>query len=72
MGFVWVGDEAAGRAYLRMMRRIGAPRSESVDVIRYLDLQRLGDDRHHHGMRRYAAGHYLTELSDAAIDALVR
>jgi FAD binding domain/Berberine and berberine like len=71
IGFVWVGDEAAGRAYLSTMKGIGTPLSESVEVMRYLDLQRLFDDRHHHGMRRYAAGHYLTELSDAAIDAFL-
>ena len=71
IGFVWVGDEAAGRAYLRTMRSIGTPFNESVDVMTYLDLQRLFDQRHLHGMRRYAAGHYQTELSDAAIDAFL-
>ena len=37
--------------------------------MRYVDLQSSGDERHHHGLRRYSAGHYLTEFSDAAIDA---
>jgi hypothetical protein len=37
----------------------------------YLDLQSIGDENHHHGKRRYSAGHYLTELSDAAIDAFL-
>jgi hypothetical protein len=71
IGYVWVGDEEAGRSYLRTMRSIGTPLSESVEAMSYLDLQRIGDGRHHHGMRRYAAGHYLTELSDAAIDAFL-
>ncbi len=31
--------------------------------------QSSGDERHVHGLRRYSAGHYLTEFSDAAIDA---
>jgi len=53
------------------MRSIGTPREESVRPVSYLELQTIGDDRHHHGLRRYAAGHYLTELADAAIDALL-
>ncbi|MGH2428656.1 MAG: FAD-binding oxidoreductase [Candidatus Limnocylindria bacterium] len=71
IGYVWVGDPDEGMAYLRTMRSIGSPRDESVRAMSYLDLQTIGDDRHHHGLRRYAAGHYLTELSDAAIDAFL-
>ena len=39
--------------------------------MRYVDLQSSGDERHHHGLRRYSAGHYLTEFSDTAIDAFL-
>jgi hypothetical protein len=67
-GFVWVGDMADGRRYLDTFRGIGAPVVEQVDEMRYVDLQSIGDERHVHGLRRYSAGHYLTELSDAAID----
>jgi hypothetical protein len=69
-GFVWVGDMADARRYLETFRRrIGTPVAEQVDEMRYIDLQSSGDERHHHGLRRYSAGHYLTEFSDAAIDA---
>jgi FAD/FMN-containing dehydrogenase len=37
----------------------------------YVELQSIADDRHHHGVRRYSNGHYLTELSDEAIDAFL-
>lgn len=47
------------------------PRRESVQDLSYIDLQRLADDRHHHGKRRYAAGHYLTEFPDDAIEAFL-
>jgi hypothetical protein len=68
-GFVWVGDVAEARGYLEAFRRaIPPPAAESVDEMRYVDLQSSGDERHHHGLRRYSAGHYLGELSDAAID----
>jgi len=71
IGFVWVGDPGEGMAYLPTMRAIGSPRDESVRPMSYLELQSIGDANHHHGRRRYAAGHYLTELSDAAIDAFL-
>ena len=53
------------------MRSIGTPRDESVSPMTYLDLQSIGDENHHHGKRRYSTGHYLAELSDAAIDAFL-
>jgi FAD/FMN-containing dehydrogenase len=70
-GYVWVGDPDEALAYLPTMRSIGTPRGESVSPMSYLDLQSIGDLNHHHGKRRYSAGHYLTELSDAAIDAFL-
>ena len=71
IGYVWVGDPEEAMAYLPTMRSIGTPRDESVRPMSYLDLQSIGDDNHHHGKRRYSTGHYLTELSDAAIDAFL-
>ena len=37
----------------------------------YVELQGMSDDPNGHGRRRYSKGHYLTELSDAAIDAFM-
>jgi hypothetical protein len=71
IGYVWVGDPDEARAYLPTMRTIGTPRDESVRPMTYLELQTIGDANHLHGKRRYAAGHYLTELSDDAIDAFL-
>ena len=71
IGYVWVGDPDEALAYLPTMRGIGTPRDESVSPMAYLDLQSIGDDRHHHGLRRYGAGHYLTDLPDAAIEAFL-
>ena len=71
IGFVWVGDPDEARAYARTMRGIGAPREETVRETTYRELQTSGDAFHHHGKRRYANGHYLTELSDAAIEAFL-
>ncbi|MDQ2933389.1 MAG: FAD-binding oxidoreductase [Chloroflexota bacterium] len=71
IGYVWVGDSDEALAYLPTMRSIGTPSDESVRKMSYLELQSSGDEAHHHGLRRYATGHYLTELSDAAIDAFL-
>ena len=70
-GFVWVGEMADARRYLETFRRIGTPVAEEVEEMRYVELQRIGDERHNHGLRRYSAGHYLAELSDPAIDAFL-
>jgi hypothetical protein len=72
VGFAWVGEMADARSYLdAFRRRIPTPIGESVEEMRYVDLQRIGDERHHHGLRRYSVGHYLPELSDAAIEAFL-
>ncbi len=71
-GFVWVGEMADARRYLDTFRRaLPAPEAEQVDEMSYVELQSSGDEGHVHGLRRYSAGHYLTELTDAAIDAFL-
>jgi hypothetical protein len=71
IGYVWVGDPEEGRSYLSTMRGIGQAADESVVEMSYLELQSIGDANHHHGKRRYANGHYLRELTDAAIAAFI-
>ncbi len=71
VGFIWVGDVDDGRRYLDTFRDTGEAVAESVTEMRYVKLQGIADEFHHHGKRRYMKGHYLTELSDGAIDALI-
>jgi FAD/FMN-containing dehydrogenase len=71
IGFTWVGDPDEARAYLSEFRSIGRAAGEGVEEMSYVELQSIGDERHHHGLRRYSTGHYLTELPDAAIDAFL-
>jgi FAD/FMN-containing dehydrogenase len=68
LGCVWVGPPDRGRPSLRS---IGEPTAEAVDEISYLALQTREDDSEVHAYRRYWKGHYLPELTDAAIDALL-
>jgi FAD/FMN-containing dehydrogenase len=71
VGYVWVGDVAEGLAYLSTIRQIGTPATERVMEMSYVELQSMSDDPNGHGRRRYSKGHYMTELSDGAIDAFI-
>ena len=51
---------------------LGAPLAKRVEELPYLRLQTMDDEWHRPGLRRrYFKGHYLTELSDDAIDAFL-
>jgi FAD/FMN-containing dehydrogenase len=71
LGYVWVGDPQAGRAMLPALRTIGVPDREVVRELSYTELQTRDDSIEGHAYRRYWKGHYLAELSDGAIAALV-
>jgi FAD/FMN-containing dehydrogenase len=71
VGYVGVGDPDQGRGLLPALRQGAPPLAERVQELSYLELQRIEDVAHRHGVRRYWKGHYLRELDDAAIDAIL-
>jgi FAD/FMN-containing dehydrogenase len=71
VGFIWAGDPDDGRAFLNTFRQVGEPAAERVEEMRYIELQSIADEFHHHGRRRYSKGHYLAAFPDAAIDAFL-
>jgi FAD/FMN-containing dehydrogenase len=71
LGYVWVGDPEGGRTMLPALRSVGAQDGEVVRELSYTELQTRDDSIEGHAYRRYWKGHYLPELSDAAIGALV-
>jgi len=71
LGYVWTGDPEAGRSLLPALRSIGVPDDEDVRELSYLALQTRDDTVEGHSHRRYWKGHYLAELTDGAIAALV-
>lgn len=71
LGYVWVGDSKGGLALLPALRSIGAPSHESVREMSYLTLQTRDDTVEGHRYRRYWKGHFLPDLSDDAIEALL-
>ena len=71
LGYVWVGDPQAGQVMLPALRSVGVPDGEAVLELSYLELQTRDDSIEGYAYRRYWKGHYLPELPDAAIEALV-
>jgi FAD/FMN-containing dehydrogenase len=65
------GDSSDGRETARALLEWGRPWAKLAGLTPYLDLQRGVDDQHRWGSREYSRVDYLTELPDAAIDALV-
>jgi FAD/FMN-containing dehydrogenase len=71
VGYVWMGDPDQGRGLLQALRRGAPPLAERIQGLSYLELQRIDDAAHRHGVRRYWKGHFLRELGDDAIDAFL-
>jgi FAD/FMN-containing dehydrogenase len=72
VGFVWVGDPAAGRRFATRLEALGQPTAERIVELSYVELQTREDSAKGHTLRRYWKGHYFRELSDAVIDALLQ
>ena len=71
VGYVWVGEPDQARDFLPALRSLAPPLAEQVQELTYLKLQTLDDAKHRQPLRRYWKGHYLRELPDGAIDALL-
>jgi FAD/FMN-containing dehydrogenase len=71
LGYVWVGDPEAGRSLLPALRAIGTPDGEAIGELSYLALQTRDDSLEGHSYRRYWKGHFLPDLPDRAIAALL-
>jgi FAD/FMN-containing dehydrogenase len=71
VGFVWAGEPELDRELLPALRALGRPVAERVEELSYLQLQRMDDAHHGHGVRRYWKGHYFRSLPDEAIDAFL-
>ena len=80
LGFVWVGDPGEGLAHAAELETeleavlasgLGTPVGRRVEELSYLDLQTREDSIAGHAVRRYWKGHYVTDLSLAAIEALL-
>ncbi|MDG4820695.1 FAD-binding oxidoreductase [Asanoa sp. WMMD1127] len=69
VGFVWVGDPAAGRRLTADFAALGRPRQETVRELSYLELQTMEDSTGGHHFRRYWKGLYLDRFPAEAAEA---
>src|SRR4051794_184915 len=67
----WSGDLAEGERVIAPLRSTPAPMTALVGPMPYLALQTMLDGTAPHGWRFYDRLHYLPEVSDAFIDALL-
>src|SRR5438105_5367255 len=71
VGFVWAGHQSADSP-VPSLKPLGRPLTERAVELSYVDLQRSDDSPQRHTFRRYMKGHYLRELSDSAIEAMLQ
>jgi len=70
---VYASDAAAGERLLKPLRDLAEPVVDLSGQMSYCDLQNLFDTQTPFGQRRcYWKSHYLSELSDSTIDAIVQ
>ncbi len=70
--FVHLGDPSEGEQLIRPLREFGAPCGEAVGMHPWTGWQSMFDALNSHGMRNYWKSHYLEELSDEAIDVVLK
>ena len=71
LAIAWSGDIAEGERVLGGLRSAPAPALDLVGPMPYVALQSMLDATAPHGLRYYDRQHYLPEVSDGFIDALL-
>jgi FAD/FMN-containing dehydrogenase len=69
--FVYLGDPAEGEPLIEPLRRFGASHGEHFGLNQFADWQTVFDGLTAPGARNYWKSHYLTDLDDAAITAIL-
>ena len=71
VGYTYADDVEAGKRFLPRLKGKGQPIAEFVEVMRYVDLQRLPDEPQRHGQRQYARSHFIRATPDAFVEAML-
>ena len=66
------GDIASGMKLIEALRRIGKPRRDTVEVRKYVDVQRQFDDGNISGNFHYIKGGFVPEITPAFADFVAR
>lgn len=67
----YAGDMAEGQRVVQPLREVGEPALDLVGPLPYVAMQSMFDAASPHGLHYWEKSSYLSELSDAAIDAYV-
>ena len=70
--YSWCGPLDEGERALRPLRSFGTPIEDVVEVMDYCALQQVIDERFPAGRQHYWKSNFLTDLSDEAIDVMLR
>lgn len=71
VSFAYFGDPDEGLRLAAPLRSAARPLAELIDRVPYVALQTQSDESQRPGLRRYFTGHFLWELSDAALETLL-
>jgi hypothetical protein len=71
VSYTYADDVDEGKGFLPRLKVGGEPIAEFVDVMPYVQLQRVADEAQRHGLRQYARSHFIRSTPDALVDALL-
>jgi len=71
VSYTYAGDIDEGKRLLPRLSAGGRAVAEFVEVMPYVELQRVADEAQRHGLRQYARSHFIRSTPDALIDALL-
>jgi FAD/FMN-containing dehydrogenase len=69
--FTYADDVDEGKRFIPLIRGDRQPIAEFIEVLPYVQLQRVADEAQRHGLRQYARSHFIRATSDALIDAMI-
>lgn len=68
---IYVGDPQEGLRLASPLKRVVKPLAELIQPMPYTQLQSAGDESQRHGLRRYWKSSYMSDLTDAALEAFL-
>ena len=71
VSYTYAGDIDEGKRLLPRLSAGGRAVAEFVEVMPYVELQRVADEAQRHGLRQYARSHFIRSTPDALIEALL-
>lgn len=71
VSYTYADDVEEGKRFLPRLKTGAEPIAEIVEVVPYVELQRMADQAQRHGLRQYARSHFIRSTPDAFIEAML-